>query len=156
MELVFICTGNVCRSSMAEGLARHMWEERWGARRDLTVSSAGVAAWPGETASPQAVFALGEKGIDLRDHRSRPLSSEIMDQAGLILAMTRSHKEIILEHFPEASNKVFMLAEYAGLGEKDVKDPYGESRIVYQACAEELATMITLVLERIARESGVA
>ncbi|MCL2766899.1 MAG: low molecular weight protein arginine phosphatase [Peptococcaceae bacterium] len=150
MELVFVCTGNTCRSSMAEGLARHIWAKRWKSCGDLRVSSAGVAAWPGEMASPQAVYALREKGIDIHEHRSRPLTSEITEHAGLLLTMTKKHKEQILEIFPETAGKVFMLAEFAGHGPVDMPDPFGESKETYQLCADALESLIIPALERIA------
>ena len=150
MELVFVCSGNICRSSMAEGLARRIWAERWGTCGDLRASSAGIAAWPDEPASPEAMLALRGKGIDISAHRSRQINAGIVDRAGLILVMARFHKEYILKNFPEAAGKVFLLAEFAGEGKTDVPDPYGGSQQTYQACADMLEPLIVAALGRIA------
>ena len=149
MELIFVCSGNICRSSMAEGLARHIWAERFGAAGDLKISSAGIAAWPGDPATPEAVFALRAKGIDIDAHRARQLTAEIADNAGLILVMTKQHKEHIIKNFPKSAGKVFLLAEFAGKGEKDVDDPYGGPLKTYQRCAERIEPLVVAALNRI-------
>ena len=151
MELIFVCTGNICRSSMAEGLARHIWAERRGGGRALKISSAGIAAWPGEAATPEAVNALRARGIDLSAHKARQLTGELVAQAGLLLVMTKDHKEHVLKKFPQSAGKVFLLAEFAGQGEKDVEDPYGGSQGIYRDCAAIIEPLINAALDRIAQ-----
>jgi protein-tyrosine-phosphatase len=150
VEIVFVCAGNTCRSSMAEGLARWIWAERWPALGDLTVSSAGVAAWSGDPASPEAVQALFDKGIDLSRHSSRKLDAEIVAGADLLLTMTGYHREHVLNTFPEAADKVFLLAAFAGQGDVDVLDPFGSSLEIYRRSADNLEFLVTRALERVA------
>jgi len=97
IRVVFICTANICRSPMAEGLLRHHWK-KWGqdqvttGRRRLLVTSMGIQMISGEPASPHAVAVCAEAGVDISAHRSQALDSEELQRADLILTMTRSHK----------------------------------------------------------------
>jgi glycine hydroxymethyltransferase len=107
---------------MAEGLFRAMIADR----SDLTVCSAGVSAYPGQLVSAHAVQALSELGIDIANHRSRPLGEELVQDAACIIAMTRSHLDSILYLYPEAAEKTFLLREFEdGATNLDVADPIG-------------------------------
>ena len=138
---------------MAEGLARAIWDRCYREKGDLRVSSAGVAAWSGEAASPKAIRALMSKGISLESHRSRILTREIVEGAGLILTMTGNHLEQILQNHPQVRDRVFTLTEFTG-AKGDVTDPYGGSQEVYDHCAGNLERLITDALKRIADGSG--
>lgn len=108
-HILFVCTGNTCRSPMAEAVLRHLAEEE--GRDDIVVESAGLAAWPGAPASDYAIQALAEAGIDLRGHRARQLTREMVERAHLVLTMTWDQKEAVLKLVPQAEGKVFTLKE---------------------------------------------
>ena len=124
-NILFVCTGNVCRSPMAEGLFRHMVANR----PDIRVRSAGVSTFPGQPPSPHAVDVLADLRIDISKLRSLPLSEELVQEASCIIAMTRSHMESIHYLFPEAAEKTFLLREFEDYASSlDVSDPIGMGR----------------------------
>ncbi len=146
MKILFVCTGNTCRSIMAEALARKILEKRPGS--GVEVSSAGVNAWPGQKASWQAVEVLAGMGVSLSEHRASRLTPENVREADIILTMTAGHRECVLNLVPEAAEKVFTLAEHAGAC-GDVPDPIGQPVETYRECARELEDLIVRVLDRL-------
>jgi L-threonylcarbamoyladenylate synthase len=141
---VFVCSGNICRSPMAEYLMR-----RWlGRDSGWAVSSAGTSAVDGMSASVEAVRALAELKIDLRPHRSRQLTGEIVDAASLIVVMTAAHRTAVLERFPGARDKAFALKSFGGRsGDVDVEDPIGAPLEGYRKTRDEInAALPDLIL----------
>ena len=123
-SLLFVCTGNTCRSPMAEGIARLVLEGRPGWK----VASAGVGAINGQPASTHAVTAMRQLGQDISGHRSQMLTAQLVREADYIFALTQSHAEGILYYHPEAAEKVFLLREFDDSVEsfdKDIADPIG-------------------------------
>lgn len=110
MNILFVCTGNTCRSSMAQALLQHMLAEN--GLTQVTVRSAGTAADSGAKASPFAEQALQELGIDLTGHRAQAVDAELIDWADLILTMTQRHKEYVISIFPVATAKTYVLKEF--------------------------------------------
>lgn len=140
-SILFVCTGNTCRSPMAEVLLADRLP-------GLTVSSAGLATVAGLPASIGAIDAMDAMGLNLDYHRSRQLSSYLLADADLVLCMSNSHKETILSALPEMADKVFTLGEYAGMPQ-DIADPFGGDSEEYTACAEQLADLIDKVAEKL-------
>jgi protein-tyrosine-phosphatase len=130
-KVLFVCTGNICRSPMAEGLLKKM-------RSDFSVSSAGVSSMDGWNAMPEAVDVMQGHGVDISNHRARQVTEEMVRDADLVLAMARHHREMLKNMFPESEEKIFTLKEYAGIG-TDIEDPYGSSKDFYEVIAEEIA-----------------
>jgi protein arginine phosphatase len=137
---LFVCTGNTCRSPMAEGIFRKLLCERLDCAEDelvdrgYIIASAGVAAGQGSPASPEAVEILRERGVDLSAHESQPVTPQLLSQADQIFTMTRSHREHLIREFPEIAAPVRLLA---GDG-ADVIDPIGAGLDEYQRCADQI------------------
>lgn len=143
--ILFVCTGNVCRSPMAEGLLRHALR----GRGDFRVVSAGLGAVEGQPPSSYAVQALRELGIDISSIRSRMLKAELVAQADLIFGMTHSHVDTVALLFPHAAEKTFLLREFddtLDIFEKDISDPIGGSFEVYLQCRDQIEQGIASVM----------
>ncbi len=139
-RILFVCTGNVCRSPMAAGflLARLRQD---GADGQIVVESAGTCALDGHPASPFARQAMGEHALSIDTHRGRTIGQADVDSADLIVVMTALHKQAVLERLQGTEKKVYLLAELAG-DAGDVQDPYGGSITEYRATADELESLV--------------
>ena len=140
IKIVFVCTGNTCRSPMAEVMAAQIFGE-YGL--DVEVSSAGVSAFEGQPASKHAVSVMKEGGLCLLSHRANIVSSDMLEAAALVLTMTGGHRAVLLSDYPAVMGKVFTLAEYVGHDE-DVADPFGGSVDEYRACAAQIREFLIL------------
>ena len=144
MDILFVCTGNTCRSPMAEGILKAMAKEK---ELEIKVKSAGLAAFDGSAPAENAIKAMTEIGIDIKGHKSRMLHRELVEKADLILTMSRSHKDIILRNYPESKTKVFTLKDYAYKEEEDIIDPFGGSLKTYENTRDEIAHCIREILK---------
>ncbi len=131
-RVLFVCTGNVCRSPMAEGLFQSMVEEA--GDDDIIVESAGIGAMDGMGPSAHSVTVMAEEGIDISRQRSQMLTPELLDQCTHVFGMSRSHIEAIRAYFPESQEKTFVLREFivADHLDIDVHDPIGMDVDEYQ------------------------
>ncbi|HXT13073.1 MAG TPA: ribose 5-phosphate isomerase B [Candidatus Angelobacter sp.] len=151
--ILFICTGNVCRSPMAEGIFRHAIQGRGNYR----VLSAGLGAMEGQPPSAHAVDAVKELGIDIANQRSRMLSPSLVAQADYIFGMTHSHVDTVLLLYPQAAEKTFLLREFDDTldpFEKDISDPIGGSYEIYVNCRDQIEQGIVSLLRFVEGESA--
>ncbi len=142
---LFVCTGNICRSPMAEALFRHATQ----GRSDYRAVSAGLGAVDGQAPSTYSVQAMREIGVDITRQRSRMLTAEMVKQADYILGMTHSHVDTIALLYPQAAEKTFLLREFDDTldpFEKDISDPIGGSYEVYLHCRDQIEQGIASLL----------
>lgn len=138
MRILFVCTGNTCRSCMAEGMLKNEAKLN---NVDIEVSSAGIYAYMGETASANSTKVMAEIGIDISCHIAKPVTSEILENIDIVLTMTKAHKETLISLFPTFKDKIFTLMEYIG-GNGDIADPFGGDINDYRNCRNQLRTAV--------------
>lgn len=133
--IMFVCTGNICRSPMAEYMFRRRAEHRLGWHS----CSAGTMAVYGLPASPPAVAVLADEGIDLTPHHSRPLTPELVDAARLVVVMAALHGDQLRGRFPDAAGKLFLIRHFdPDGGGRDVDDPIGLPVARYRQVRDEI------------------
>lgn len=150
MRILFVCTGNTCRSALAEALARKVIVER--ALTDVEVHSAGTSAWDGAPASDGALLVGMERNLDLSQHRAQTLTRDLVRDADLVLAMGPHHLERI--EALGGSGRSHLVTDFAsrGASARPVNDPIGGELELYRATADELDQEIRRVFDRIMAE----
>ena len=132
MKILFVCTGNTCRSAMAEAMWRRMGGDAF---------SAGLRAAPMAPASWNTVDVMAEQGIDVTGHRAQRLSPEVIGRADLIVPLTEAHGSIIAARYPEAKDRILLMG--------DIPDPYGGDLDDYRQCAMRIRRMLDELKERL-------
>lgn len=143
-NLLFVCTGNTCRSPMAEAITRHKVQERgWS---HVAVQSAGTAAAPGAPAARHAIAVAAEHGLDLGGHVSQPITPELIDWADLILVMGPSHLSALVQVGPE---KTALVTEFGEGRARAIRDPFGGDADDYRRTFNELERAVDALLDRL-------
>ncbi len=151
LMVLLVCTGNTCRSPMAEALMRQKLADRLGCGVDaledcgVLVSSAGIAAMSGGRPSPEAAQVMAARGIDITSHTSQPLTDRLVRYSDLIITMTRGHREAVLAQWPEAAARTAVLSAQS----IDVADPIGGPLETYQACADQIDRELDAWIDRL-------
>ena len=147
MRILFVCTGNTCRSPMAAEIARRVAGER--GLTDVTVASAGTGAFEGSAASDGALLVAMENGGDLSAHRSQHVTRELVESADIVLVMGDRHLSRV--EALGGSGKSWLLTDYASHGgdPRSVSDPFGGDLATYRATYEELEAEIRRALDRL-------
>lgn len=135
MKICFVCTGNTCRSPMAEYILRYLLSDC----PQISICSAGIQAYSGASASQGSLQVMAEKfGIDLSEHKATRIDRQLLADADHIYTMTGQHKSILLRAYPEFENKIETIGEAAGSVGTDISDPYGYSIEEYRETADQL------------------
>lgn len=142
MKILFVCTGNTCRSPMAQGLARLYLPD------EHELVSAGIYAFDGDSVSKHAAETLRKKGIDISKHTATRLKKDAVKNADLILTMTKAQEVVLAEAYPEFCHKIKQIGDWAG-SQKEISDPWQGSLEAYQQCAAEIEEIIKAGAKRL-------
>lgn len=150
MNILFVCTGNISRSFLAEMLLKNEINKNHIA--DIKVSSAGTGAFPGTPGDKEMINFLVEKKVPAEDHRAKMITGDDVEWADRILVMEKYHREFIKESWPDAEDKIEMLGKYIALdqSEDDIVDPYGRTPYYYRVAQSQILIAITNLFKTIA------
>ena len=152
MNILFVCSGNISRSFLAEALFLHELKDRPGL--DVSVRSAGLRAFPGNTADTEMVCFLLEQGLSVPDHRARALSRKDVAWAERILVMEIHHLQAMEREFPESAGKTELLGRYIAGAPEEIEDPFGCSSHFYRLAQSRIGSAVKGLLRELERTAG--
>jgi protein-tyrosine-phosphatase len=150
MKIMFICTGNICRSAMAHWLMKKKLQEK--NINNIEIYSSGIYAENGDTSTEEAIEVMEEYGVNLKQHKATNTAKSNIKEMDLILCMTASHKHALMQIYPNLSNKIYTLKEYVGINEIDIKDPWGYGIVTYRYCASEIDMCLDKLINKLQNE----
>lgn len=150
MKIMFVCTGNICRSAMADWMLKDKLDKN--NIDNVEVFSSGIYAQDGDVPTYEAIETMKEMGIDLKKHKATNTMNSEIDEMDLILGMTQAHKNELIYLYPHQEGKIFTLKEYVnyqkeGHNNINIKDPWGFDIETYRACAAEIEECLDLLIE---------
>ena len=146
-KIMFVCTGNICRSAMADKLlAKRVSEEKM----DIEIYSCGTFAEQGDYPTTEAIEVMQEYDVDMKVHRATNIRKSNIQQMDLILCATTSHKNMVLQLYPNLQGKIYTMKEYVGDTENgiDIPDPWGFDLTIYRICAAEINKIIEKIIDK--------
>lgn len=153
MKIMFICTGNICRSAMAEGMLKKLTQEE---KIGVEVCSCGIYAETGDEPTYNAIDAMKDYDVNITSHKATNIRDSKIKEMDIILCATNTHKQNVLYLYPELKGKVYTMKEYAGIDKDgqglDIKDPWGYDLNVYKHCAKEIQECLEKIVEKLKNE----
>ena len=151
MKIMFICTGNICRSAMAHRMLEKRLRDL--KNNEIEVYSCGIYAQNGDGSTYNAINVMKDYDIDLSKHRATNIKDSKIEEMDLILCATNTHKQEVIYMFPSLKEKTFTMKEYMDKNSKDldIKDPWGYDSYIYTRCAEEINEVIDFIIEKHAK-----
>ena len=146
-KIMFVCTGNICRSAMADKMLAKKVEEE---NLDIEVYSSGTFAENGDYPTSEAIEVMEEYGVDLRQHRATNIRRSNIEEMDVILCATTNHKNMVLQLYPNLTGQVYTMKEYVGETADgiDISDPWGYDLAVYRKCATEIEKIIQKIVDK--------
>ncbi|MEN8906873.1 MAG: low molecular weight protein arginine phosphatase [Clostridiales bacterium] len=144
-KILFVCTGNTCRSPMAEGLMNMIIHQTAELKNQFIAHSVGISAFDGQTPNKNALSVLNRFwNCDIKNYKATLINSTILEESYIILTMTKSHKDYLLNNFPLTKNKLYILKEYikSESFNTDISDPFCKDISIYENCAKELYELL--------------
>lgn len=147
-KIMFICTGNICRSAMAEWLMKKLVKDN---NIEAKIYSSGIFAEDGDIPTYNAIEAIKEYGVDLREHRATNIRRSKIEDMDIILCATNSHKNNVINMYPNLKDKIYTIKEYAGFNESDldIQDPFGYDIETYRFCASAINDCLEKIKDKI-------